>query len=107
MAHQIVYGICEDKCKEEVYSKEEIPFLTKTVTGVELADIEGILIPYPEGYTKYNTLILVARATYLPMNTTVTPSLLTNGIKIPCSSGFAADENANYTAVCMIMKYEL
>lgn len=58
MAHEKVYGICEDKCKVEVYGKGsnvyEIPPTKASIRTTSTNTVAQIKIDYPEGFTYDN-----------------------------------------------------
>lgn len=62
MAH---YVICDNKCLEEAYSKQEVDNLVSfiEVTGEIVVTSSGtgvkdVTIPYPEGFNKDNTYVM-------------------------------------------------
>lgn len=66
MAHDKVYGICENKCKVEVLpvtkaiAKSDIFTAAATRTADELYGKWIFIIPYPTGCTRANCIILSA-----------------------------------------------
>ena len=71
-----VYGISEtNKCRKEVIAKEEIAILTGNVTldpPTNTDDPQGgggnfiAFVPYPEGFTRDNSVIIFAGDPYTP-----------------------------------------
>lgn len=55
MAHQKVYGICEDKCKVEV-PQGSIMVLESTMTVSSSVSRKNLALP--DGFTKDNTVVL-------------------------------------------------
>ena len=58
----MVFGVCNNKCKHEVYTKGDFTVVTGIILGSSLDDSskQSTVVEFPEGFTKDNCVVLSA-----------------------------------------------